>query len=126
MSQLFESDGQSIGASALTCRGARPQKKREDCGEFPKDMGVFESRWRGAGRGYESGWGWGGGLESPVAWRWGFHGDHGQGGVRVPGGADGPRGAGWEQWRQEDGEGAGGREPPWGGRGSQGGREKLP
>ena len=67
------------------------KKKREECGEFPKDMGVFESRWRGAGRGYESGWGWGGGLESPVAWSWGFRGDHGQGGVRVPGGADGPR-----------------------------------
>ena len=66
-------------------------KKKERSGEFPKDMGVLESRWWGAGRGYKGGWGGGGALESSVAWRWGLHGDHGPGGVRVPGGADGPR-----------------------------------
>lgn len=32
---------------------------------------------------------------------------------------------GRQQWRQEDGEGLEGREPPWGGRGSQGGCEDV-
>lgn len=35
-------------------------------------------------------------------------------------------GAGGQQWTQEDGEVAGGRESPQGGRGSQSGREMLP